>query len=111
MKMNLKNLRFRCENIKIDDYIKARDLVKDRMQYPEWLGDFSKEQLVELLENGSKIWMYYLGNEFVCSMMLIPGTEKSVKKMGLMVDWLVVVDYGPMFVNFKYDLGYIFWYS
>ena len=60
------------ESIDLDRYIELREKVKENMQYPEWLGDFSKEDLIYLLNNNSKIWIYYLENEPVCSMMLIP---------------------------------------
>lgn len=100
--MKLENLELISENINLDDYIKERDIVKTSMKYPEWLGDFSREQLTKMLKDKSRIWMYYLDNDFVCSMMLIPGSEKSVQKMGLRLNWEDVVDYGPMFVNSKY---------
>lgn len=77
------------------------------MTHPEWLGDFSKEELIYLLNNNSKIWVYYLNKEPVCSMMLIPGDEKSLLKFELDLDYKDVVDYGPMFVNPKYVGKYL----
>lgn len=50
------------------------------MTNPEWLGDFSIEDLEKLLANNSKIWMYYKENEPVCSMMIIPSTQKDMDK-------------------------------
>ena len=100
--MHLKNLRCVNKNIDIDEYIKYRELVKLNMEHPDWLGDFSKEDLIYLLNNNSIIWDYYLGDEFVCSMMLIPSTEKDLKKFEIDLDYKDVVDYGPMFVNPKY---------
>lgn len=35
-------------------------------------------------------------------MMLIPSTEKDLKKFEIKLDYRDVVDYGPMFVNPKY---------
>ncbi len=46
--------------------------------------------------------MYYLDKEPVCSMMLIPSSEKDISKFELNLDYREVVDYGPMFVNPKY---------
>lgn len=90
------------KDINIDEYIEFRELVKLNMEFPEWLGDFTKENLINMLNNNSKIWIYYLNNEPVCSMMLIPSTKKDLDKFGLDLDYKEVVDYGPMFVNPKY---------
>lgn len=100
--MNLNELKCINENIDIDKYIEFREYVKSNMEHSEWLGDFSREDLKFILNNGSKIWIYYLGDEPVCSMMFIPGDEKSMKKFGLKIDYHKVADYGPMFVNPKY---------
>ena len=72
------------------------------MEYPEWLGDFTKEELISMQEGNTIIWIYYLDNDPVCSMMLIPSTEKSLRKFNINFDHEEVVDYGPMFVNPKY---------
>lgn len=100
--MRLKELKCINESINLDEYIEFREKVKEKMKYPEWLGDFSKEDLIKLLNNNSKIWIYYLGTEPVCSMMLIPSDEKSLNKFNLDLDYNEVADYGPMFVNPKY---------
>lgn len=100
--MELKELKCISENIDLDMYIKFREEVKKHMEYPEWLWDFSKEDLEDLLKNGSKIWVYYLNNEEVCSMMSIPSTKKSIDKFKLDIDYRDVIDYGPMFVNIEY---------
>ena len=101
--MKLSDLKCVNDNINLDEYISFRELVKQSMEYPEWLGDFSKENLVNMLNNGSKIWIYYNENlEFVCSMMLIPSDEDALKKFGLNLNYREVVDYGPMFVNPKF---------
>ena len=95
---------FKCvnDNIDLDEYVDFRELVKQNMEYPEWLGDFSKNDLVNMLKNGSKIWMFYKDNEPVASMMLIPSDEDALRKFGLDLNYREVVDYGPMFVNPKY---------
>ena len=100
--MNLKDLECISENVNLDDYIQFREMVKKNMEHPEWLGDFTKDELIYALNNNSKIWLYYLKNEPVCSMMLIPSTEKDLKKFEIELDYGDVVDYGPMFVNPKY---------
>lgn len=100
--MKLSDLKCVNENINLDEYIAFRDLVKKNMEYPEWLGDFSKDNLVNMLNNGSKIWIFYKNNEPVASMMLIPSDEDALRKFGLDLNYRDVVDYGPMFVNPKY---------
>lgn len=99
MKYNINGLKNISENIDIDEYIEFRESIKKNMKKPEWLGDFSKEDLIFLLNNKSKIWMYYKDFEPVCSMMLIPSDEKSLNKAEINLDYQVVASYGPMMVN------------
>ncbi len=100
--MKLEELTCISENIDIDKYIDFREQVKKCMEHPEWLGNFSKEDLIKMLENKSKIWVYYLNNEPVCSMMIIPADEKALLKSELDLNFKEVIDYGPMFVNYKF---------
>lgn len=88
--------------IDVDKYIYWRDRVANDMVDSAWLGDMSRDDILYLLNNGSRIWMYYHKNNFVCSMMLIPTTEEDLKKFGLADDYLEIVDYGPIMVNSKY---------
>lgn len=55
--MKLEDLKCVDNNINLDKYIEYREYTKSNMQYPEWLGDFTKEDLKELLDNGTKIWL------------------------------------------------------
>ena len=100
--MKLEELTCISEDIDIDKYINFREQVKQNMVNPEWLGDFSKEDLINMLENKSKIWIYYLDNEPICSMMLITVEENTLLNFGLDLDPQEVVSYGPMFVNFQF---------
>lgn len=100
--LRLEELDCISENINIDDYIEFREYVKNNMKYPDWLGDFSKDDLIYMLNNNSKIWIYYLNGDPVCSMMLIPSDEKSLSKFELDLNYEDVIDYGPMFVNPEY---------
>lgn len=104
MKIKLDELRCVCDDVNISEYIEFRNSVKANMEYPDWLGDFSSEDLEFMLNNGSKIWIYYDNDIPVCSMMFIPSDEKGLSKMGLdEYDSRLVGDYGPMFVNFDYQ--------
>ena len=100
--MKLNELKCINNNVDLEEYILFREDVKKHMEHPEWLGDFTKEELSEMLSNGSKIWVYYLNNEPVCSMMLIPATQKALDKFEIKLNYKEVADYGPMFVNYKY---------
>ena len=75
--MRLQELKCINKNIDIDEYIEFREMVKQNMEHPEWLGDFSKEDLIKMQNDNSIIWVYYLDNDPVSSMMLIPSTENS----------------------------------
>ena len=100
--MILKDLRMENENINLDKYIEFREYVKLHMEHPEWLGDFTKEELEIMLKTNSKIWIYYLNQEEVCSMMFIPATKEALEKFEIDLDYNEVVDYGPMMVNPKF---------
>ena len=101
-KIMISDLKCISENIDLDSYISFKDKVKQKMEYPDWLGDFSKEDLKKMIKEGSKIWVYYLEDEPVCSMMLIPATDKSLNKFEIDLDYKQVMDYGPMMVNPNY---------
>lgn len=100
--MKLNDLNYVNDKIDVDKYIEYRENVKKEMKEPDWLGDFSKDDILYMLDNNSKIWMYFKDEEFICSMMLIPSTKKNLDKFGIDLDFNEVVDYGPMFVNPKY---------
>lgn len=100
--LKLEELNCINESIDLGKYIEFREYVKENMTHPDWLGDFSKNDLIYMLNNNSKIWIYYLKEEPICSMMLIPSDENALSKFELDLDYKDVVDYGPMFVNSKY---------
>ena len=102
MKITLGNLNCISENIDLNKYIEFREIVKKNMEHPEWLGDFTKKNLSNMIENGTKIWIYYKEDEPVCSMMMIPSTKKDLEKFELDLDYKEVVDYGPIMVNPKF---------
>ncbi len=102
--INLKLYELKCidNNIDIDKYIEFREQVKEHMQSQEWLGDLSKEDLINLLNNNSKIWIYYKDKEPISSMMLIPFDKETLSQFEVNLYYKEVADYGPMFVNPKY---------
>ena len=102
IRIKLSDLTSITENIDLDKYITFREEVKRHMEHPDWLGDFQREDLIALLNNNSKIWIYYKDTEPICSMMLIPSSKKVLAKFELDLEEKDVVDYGPMFVNYSY---------
>lgn len=99
MKLSLNDLKCVNHNIDLDEYIEFREYVKKHMEHPEWLGDFTRDDLEVMLSNGCKIWIYYLSDIPVCSMMFILSDENSIKKFGVNLDYREVIDYGPMMVS------------
>lgn len=102
MKIKFNDLKVVSDNINLDEYIAFRESVKKKMKHPEWLGDFSYDDLQNILMNNGKIWIYYDKLIPVCSMMSIPADAKALKKFDIDLDFKDVLDYGPMFVNFDY---------
>lgn len=101
-KIKIEDLKCISENIDLEEYINFREYVKDHMNNPEWLGDLSKENINNLLNNNSKIWIYYLNETPVCSMMFIPADQDSLNKFDLTINYKETAEYGPIMVNPKY---------
>ncbi len=100
--IKLSDLKCINENIDLNIYLDFIDSVKKTMEHPEWLGDFTKEDLEVMLKENTKIYMYYLNDNIVCTMMSIPSTPKALKKFEIDLDHNIVVDYGPMAVGKDY---------
>lgn len=100
--IELKELEIKHENIDLDKYINFREKVKQNMKHPEWLGDFSKEDIEDLLKNGSKIFVFFKNDKEVCSTMIIPSTSRDIEKFGLDINYKETIDYGPTFVDDKF---------
>lgn len=100
--MKLKELICINENINLDEYLEFKEYVKKYMEHPEWLGSFTKEDLEFMLKNGSKIWVYYLNKEPVCSMIFIPANKEALENLELNLEPKEVANYGTMIVNPNY---------
>ncbi len=97
----------------IDAYLEYIAYVKAHMEHPEWLGDFSKEDLTWMLNNGSYIYVWTQNenmnkpfentNQFIASGMLIPARQKDLDKfMQTDLDYKKVADFGPEAVHPDY---------
>ena len=98
----LENLNCVSKNVNLDDYLYLYKYVRDNMENPEWLGTFTKEEIIEILNNKGKIWLYYDNKNLVCSMMYIPSNNKSLKKHNISYDEKLVGSLSPIMVNPNY---------
>lgn len=100
--MKLDDLKCIDHNIDLDEYLKFYKYVRDNMEHPEWLGTFTKEELIEILSNNGKLFNYYDGDILVSSIMYIPITKKTLIKHNINHDIDEVCSLGPVMVNPKY---------
>ena len=100
MKIN----EFNCisKNNNIDEYLKFYKYVKSNMKEPSWLGEFSLNELINILNNEGKLFNFYDNNIIVCSMLYIPSNNKTLEKHNLKYDEKLVGSCGPIMVNPKY---------
>lgn len=67
-----------------------------------WLGTFEKDEIVDILSDGGKIWLYYDGDRIVCSMFYIPVYNKTLRKHNILYDESNVGSLGPIMVSPMY---------
>ena len=100
--ITLDELNCESENIDLDKYMNFVEFIKEDMQFPEWLGDITKEELEELLLNNSKIWLYSLKETLICSMMITPLDNEDLREYELDYKENEIVNYDAMFVSPHY---------
>lgn len=100
--MKLNDFKEISENIDIDSYLNFYTMVREKMEHQEWLGTFTEEELLDILNHKGKIFIYYDGNEIVCSFMYIPIEQKTLEKHSINVDEQLVGACGPIMVSPKY---------
>lgn len=95
---------FKCvsDNVNLDDYLKLYKYVRDNMEYPEWLGIFTRDEIIDILKNGGKIWLYYDNDNLVCSMFYMSINEKSLAKHNVFYSESLVGPLGPIMVSHDY---------
>ena len=100
MKIN----EFNCisEHNNIDEYLEFYKYVKSNMKEPSWLGEFSLNELKNILNNEGKLFNFYDNNIIVCSMLYIPSNNKTLEKHNLKYDEDLVGSCGPIMVNPEY---------
>lgn len=104
MVSNMKTNEFNCisEHNNIDEYLEFYKYVKSNMKEPSWLGEFSLNELKNVLNNEGKLFNFYDNNIIVCSMLYIPSNNKTLEKHNLKYDEKLVGSCGPIMVNPKY---------
>lgn len=104
MVSNMKINEFNCisEDNNIDKYLEFYKYVKSNMKEPSWLGEFSLNELKNILNNEGKLFNFFDNNIIVCSMLYIPSNDKTLKKHNLKYDEKLVGSCGPIMVNPKY---------
>lgn len=100
--MRLSDLDCINDNVNLDDYLKLFKYVKDNMENPSWLGGFTKAEIKNLLKIRGKIWLYYNDNDLVCSMFLLPSSNKSLNKYNVFYNKKFVASLGPIMVSPDY---------
>ena len=97
----------------LDAYLDFISYVKAHMEHPEWLGEFTKEEYISMLNNRSCIYVWSLADnvnknftdicQFVACGMLIPARQKDLEKF-LQTDmsYEEVADFGPEAVHPDY---------
>ncbi|MBQ7240807.1 MAG: GNAT family N-acetyltransferase [Bacilli bacterium] len=100
--MKLNELKEVSSNVNLDEYLELYNYVRDNMEHPEWLGTFTKDEIIEILGIGGKIWMYYDGDIPVCSVFYIPTSNKSLRKHNVEYDEKDTGSLGPIMVSKEY---------
>ena len=86
----------------IDFYKKYIKEIRDAMERPEFLGEFTEDELEHFLDNNSYIYFYRYHDNIVSTSMLIPAEERDIRDFGLDIDYQKVIDYGPEVVSKPY---------
>ena len=100
--IKLSELKEVSTNVNLDDYLKLYNYVRDNMENKNWLGTFPKEEIINILNNGGKIWLYYDKDTPVCSMFYIPTTEKVLTKYHIDYQSSITGSLGPIMVSKDY---------
>lgn len=104
MKIDIKQLIVKEINIdEIDEYMYLYNLVKSNMEYPEWLGDFSKDDYIRMLNNNSKLYIWKYNDKIIAAGMIIPARQKDLDKFfSSNLNYEEVIDFGPELVHPNY---------
>lgn len=86
MKIDINKLVVKLiEENSLDEYMNLVTTTKKSMEHPEWLGDFSKEDYINLLKNNSKIYSWFYCNKMIAAGVMIPARQKDIEKFFLLI--------------------------
>lgn len=101
-KIKLENLTCIDNNINIDEYFNYYNYIRNSMKHPEWLSIIPKDEIIKILNNNGKIWIYYDDKNIACSVFYIPSNNKSLMKHNINYDEKIVGSCGPIMVSPEY---------
>lgn len=88
----------------LNAYLDLEQEVKNNMIHPEWLGDFTKNDLQRLLKTGGHIYGGYLQDKLIAVGVLMPATKEGLEKLNLdILDVQKAVFFGPQMVHPLYQ--------
>ena len=99
IEMNFEDLACIDAYVNLDEYLQLYKYVRDNMEHPEWLGTFTKNEIIDILNNGGKIWLYKDKENLVCSMFYIPASNKALLKHNIKYDEEDTGSLGPIMVS------------
>lgn len=104
MKINLNDVIVKeISELELDQYLDLITLVKANMKHPEWLGDFTKEDYINLMRTDSHIYSWFYNNQMIAAGVLIPATMEDLNKFFSQdLNFKEVVDLGPEMVRPDY---------
>lgn len=104
MKIDINKLVVKLiEENSLDEYMNLVTTTKKSMEHPEWLGDFSKEDYINLLKNNSKIYSWFYCNKMIAAGVMIPARQKDIEKFfSIDLNYKEVIDFGPEMVHPDY---------
>lgn len=87
----------------LEEYLDLILTVKNNMEHPEWLGDFSKEEYINILNNKGGIIGFKHNHNLIGAGVLIQSTKEELEKF-LLSDLQLddVINFGPQMVHPKY---------
>ena len=86
------------EKDSLDLYIDFIELIKKTLERQEFLGEFSRTELMDILDNEGYIFMYKYRNILVACSMIIPAGEHDLEEFGIEDDYHKVMEIGPQAV-------------
>ena len=91
-------------NPNLNDYLQIVDCFRNTLEDPEWLSDYSINELIDLITNkGADILLFSKNSKPVCSTMLIPTCDLVKKKLDKKINSDNVIGFGSTFCLPEYD--------